>query len=110
MASRGRRPSALAPAGDKALPRHAVKRQGQPSSAPHEGLAPGRHQCWRTVVGQAAIAEGGIPREALAQDKERGLDGTATFQPDCSPPMSVVFTDVSACDTTNNGICCTLQR
>ena len=35
------------------------------------------------------------------------LDVTATFQPDCSPPMSVVFTDVSACDTTNS-ICCTL--
>jgi hypothetical protein len=35
------------------------------------------------------------------------LDLTATFQPDCSPPMTVVFTDVSVTDTTN-GISCTL--
>jgi hypothetical protein len=27
---------------------------------------------------------------------------TATFQPDCSPPMEVAFTDVQVCDTTNN--------
>ena len=27
---------------------------------------------------------------------------TATFQPDCSPPMTVQFTDVQVCDTTNN--------
>ena len=26
---------------------------------------------------------------------------TATFQPDCSPPMTVVFTDVTVADTTN---------
>jgi hypothetical protein len=26
---------------------------------------------------------------------------TATFQPDCTPPMSVVFTDVTVTDTTN---------
>jgi len=35
------------------------------------------------------------------------IEVEATFQPDCSPPMSVVFSDVTACDTTN-GICCTL--
>jgi hypothetical protein len=35
------------------------------------------------------------------------IEATATFQPDCTPPMTVVFTDVSVCDTTNN-ICCTL--
>lgn len=29
---------------------------------------------------------------------------TATFQPDCSPPMTVAFTDVRVCDDTN-GIC-----
>ena len=29
---------------------------------------------------------------------------TATFQPDCSPPMTVAFTDVQVCDTTS-GIC-----
>jgi hypothetical protein len=27
---------------------------------------------------------------------------TATFQPDCTPPMTVEFTDVEVCDTTNN--------
>jgi hypothetical protein len=35
------------------------------------------------------------------------IEATATFQPDCTPPMTVVFTDVTVCDTTNN-ICCTL--
>lgn len=33
---------------------------------------------------------------------------TATFQPDCTPPMSVVFTNVSVTDTTN-GITATLS-
>jgi hypothetical protein len=35
------------------------------------------------------------------------IDVTATFQPDCSPPMTVDFTDISVCDLTND-ICCTL--
>jgi hypothetical protein len=35
------------------------------------------------------------------------FDVTATFQPDCTPPMTVEFTDVTVCDTTND-ICCTL--
>jgi hypothetical protein len=35
------------------------------------------------------------------------IEVTATFAPDCSPPMTVDFTDISVCDTTN-GICCTL--
>jgi hypothetical protein len=29
------------------------------------------------------------------------LSATATFQPQCSPPMTVVFTDVTVSDTTN---------
>ena len=29
------------------------------------------------------------------------LSATATFQPECSPPMSVVFTDVTVTDVTN---------
>lgn len=29
------------------------------------------------------------------------LTATATFQPSCSPPMTVVFTDVTVTDTTN---------
>jgi len=30
------------------------------------------------------------------------LTGTATFQPDCTPPMTVVFTNVVVCDTEHN--------
>ena len=30
------------------------------------------------------------------------LSVTAVFQPDCSPPMTVQFTDVTVTDTTNN--------
>ena len=33
------------------------------------------------------------------------LSVTASFQPECSPPMSVIFVDVSACDT-EHGVCC----
>jgi hypothetical protein len=33
---------------------------------------------------------------------EYTLSGTATFQPDCSPPMTVQFTDITVTDTTNN--------
>ena len=29
------------------------------------------------------------------------LSGTATFQPECSPPMTVSFTDITVTDTTN---------
>lgn len=35
---------------------------------------------------------------------EFSLTATAVFQPPCAPPMTVVFSDVSVCDTTN-GIC-----
>jgi len=30
------------------------------------------------------------------------LSGTAVFQPDCVPPMTVSFTDITITDTTNN--------
>jgi hypothetical protein len=30
------------------------------------------------------------------------LTGTAEFQPDCSPPMTVVFTNIVVCDTEHN--------
>jgi hypothetical protein len=30
------------------------------------------------------------------------LTVTATFQPECSPPMTVVFSNVKVCDTTNS--------
>ena len=32
------------------------------------------------------------------------LTGTAVFQPDCGPPMTVQFSNVQVCDTTS-GIC-----
>lgn len=35
------------------------------------------------------------------------LDVEAVFQPDCSPPMSVDFTDITACDTEHD-VCCAL--
>ena len=35
------------------------------------------------------------------------LDLEATFSPSCSPPMSIEFTDIEACDT-EHGVCCTL--
>jgi hypothetical protein len=37
------------------------------------------------------------------------IEATATFQPQCSPPMEVQFTDVTVTDTTNDIIGCTLQ-
>jgi hypothetical protein len=33
---------------------------------------------------------------------EFSLSGTATFQPSCSPPMTVQFVDITVTDTTNN--------
>jgi hypothetical protein len=33
---------------------------------------------------------------------EFSLMATATFQPECSPPMTVQFTDVEVCDTAHN--------
>jgi hypothetical protein len=33
------------------------------------------------------------------------LSTTATFQPSCSPPMSVVFTDVTVCDAAHDACC-----
>ena len=35
---------------------------------------------------------------------EGSISATATFQPDCTPPMTVVYSNVSLCDITN-GIC-----
>src|SRR6266508_1903887 len=52
---------------------------------------------------QSLNADGDFPvqnGQALFQ-----LSVTASFQPECSPPMSVIFTDVSACDT-EHGVCC----
>ena len=44
-------------------------------------------------------AEGDFPVQNGKADFSLTL--TATFQPDCSPPMTVAFTDVTVTDTTN---------
>lgn len=45
-------------------------------------------------------AEGDFPVQNGKADFT--LSVTATFQPECSPPMTVAFTDVTVTDTTNN--------
>jgi hypothetical protein len=44
-------------------------------------------------------AEGDFPVQNGKADFSLSL--TATFQPECSPPMTVAFTDVTVTDTTN---------
>lgn len=36
------------------------------------------------------------------------LEATAVFSPNCSPPMSVEFSNISVCDDAH-GVCCTLD-
>jgi hypothetical protein len=48
---------------------------------------------------ESVSAEGDFPVQNGKADFT--LSVTATFQPDCSPPMTVVFTDVTVTDTTN---------
>lgn len=36
------------------------------------------------------------------------LEATAAFQPNCSPPMDVAFSNISVCDDAHD-ICCTLD-
>jgi hypothetical protein len=48
---------------------------------------------------ESLSAEGDFPVQN--GKAEFSIDLTATFQPDCSPPMTVVFTDVVVTDTTN---------
>jgi len=45
-------------------------------------------------------AEGDFPVQNGKADFT--LSVTATFQPECSPPMTVAFTDITVTDTTNN--------
>jgi hypothetical protein len=53
------------------------------------------------AVNKASVsAEGDFP---VQNGKANfSLTVTATFQPECSPPMTVAFTDVTVTDTTNN--------
>jgi hypothetical protein len=47
----------------------------------------------------SVTAEGTFPVQNGKADFT--LSATATFQPNCTPPMTVVFTDVTVTDTTN---------
>lgn len=54
----------------------------------------------------AVLAEGNFPVQngkALFS-----LEGEATFQPNCSPPMSVTFSNISVCDV-DHDVCCGLE-
>jgi len=53
------------------------------------------------AVNKASVsAEGDFPVQNGKADFT--LSVTASFQPECSPPMTVAFTDVTVTDTTNN--------
>jgi hypothetical protein len=49
---------------------------------------------------QSLSTEAAVPVQNGKADFE--LTVTATFKPECAPPMTVVFTDVTVTDTTNN--------
>jgi hypothetical protein len=49
---------------------------------------------------ESVSAEGDFPVQNGKANFSLSL--TATFQPDCSPPMSVQYTDITVTDTTNN--------
>lgn len=53
----------------------------------------------RAANKQDISAEGNFPVQNGKADFSLTL--TATFQPDCTPPMTVVFTNVTVTDTTN---------
>jgi hypothetical protein len=54
---------------------------------------------------ESVSAEGTFP--AMNGKALFSLDLEAVFQPECSPPMSVEFTDITACDTEHD-VCCSL--
>jgi hypothetical protein len=56
---------------------------------------------------ESVSAEGDFPvqngkAEFGTEFGEEALCATATFQPDCTPPMTVTFTNVSVCDETHD--------
>lgn len=61
-------------------------------------INPGAHHP-KAANKESVSAEGDFPVQNGKADFT--LSVTATFQPDCSPPMTVVFTDVTVTDTTN---------
>jgi hypothetical protein len=62
-------------------------------------INPGGHHP-KAVNKESVSAEGDFPVQNGKADFT--LSVTATFQPECSPPMTVEFTDVTVTDTTNN--------
>ena len=54
----------------------------------------------KAVNKESISAEGDFPVQNGKANFSLSL--TATFQPPCSPPMTVAFTDVTVTDTTNN--------
>jgi hypothetical protein len=67
-------------------------------SATAECINPGSHHP-KAANKQSVSAEGTFP---VQNGKANfSLSVTATFQPDCSPPMTVVFTNVTVTDTTS---------
>jgi hypothetical protein len=61
-------------------------------------INPGGHHP-KAVNKESVSAAGDFPVQNGKANFE--LSVTATFQPECSPPMTVVFTDVKVTDTTN---------
>jgi hypothetical protein len=55
---------------------------------------------------ESVSAEGTFPVQNGRAEFDLTL--TATFQPSCSPPMEVVFTNVQVCDIEHN-VCCTIS-
>jgi hypothetical protein len=67
-------------------------------TATAECINPGDHH--PKAANKASVsAEGDFPVQNGKANFSLTL--TATFQPDCTPPMSVVFTNVTVSDTTN---------
>jgi len=67
-------------------------------TATAECINPGQHH--PKAANKASVsAEGDFPVQNGKATFELTL--TPTFQPDCTPPMTVVFTDVTVTDTTN---------
>ena len=74
-------------------------------TATAECINPGGHNP-RAANKTSVSAEGDFPVQngkALF-----GFDVEATFQPDCSPPMEVEFSDIEVCDVNHPDVCCSL--
>ena len=67
-------------------------------SATAECINPGSHH--PKAANKASVSAAGDFPVQNGQ-AEFDLTATATFQPDCTPPMTVVFTNVTITDTTN---------